>query len=651
MTILARSMRREQVIVAIGLAVGLTLCFYATDLYMAALAAKGRAFWSPALAWDFGIPLKPAWIWVYLFYFPACFLPLVYPEVHEHIGVFRRVAIGFLCQFMAALAFFWIAPSRMMRTPFEPAGVSEWALVAFYQLDQGFNIFPSLHVANVAFIACLTWSLRGWAAGAALWLLCLLIAASTLLVKQHYLVDLPAGAFLGALCYYAAFSSLFGFLDRDESKPRPRTLGILTAASLLALALPAAAQTERPAGGPPKAPPSPVAAPAAKEPLLMRWMIRPFHRSMLITLPVVETDPNRGVTSGIMPIWVRQGERDDRIRRIHAPSVTYNSIFGVTSTYRYYVYPTEKATFTGFASISKRTNRNLFVRYDDADLLGRGIFVESRAQWTVDGSKRFFGVGPDSIRENQTNYAEKAAFYEARIGVPLTDSRFWRAGLGHRLAGQRVAAGPVDSLPDTARLFPQNTPARWHQDAEARATLDYDSRDHPVTTSRGYYGRLYAGSAQRAVGSEFVFQRYGADLRAFLRSSDFPRLATAVQARFEQLLGTAPFYLMPQLGGKYVHRAYGAGRFVDKGLAAVTIEERITAYSLVVAGVTTELEVAPFAGLGSVFSSPARAASRYARPVVGAAVRAVARPQVVGSIDVGVGQEGPVAFMDINYSF
>lgn len=88
---------------------------------------------------------------------------------------------------------------------------------------------------------------------------------------------------------------------------------------------------------------------------------------------------------------------------------------------------------------------------------------------------------------------------------------------------------------------------------------------------------------------------------------------------------------MPQLGGKYVHRAYGAGRYVDKGLAAVTIEERITAYSVAVAGVTTELEVAPFAGIGAVFSSPGRAAARYARPVFGAAVRAVARPQVVGS--------------------
>lgn len=418
----------------------------------------------------------------------------------------------------------------------------------------------------------------------------------------------------------------------------------------LALSRPAAAQTERPTGVPAKPPPVP-AAPAAGQPLIIRWMIRPLHRSMLITLPIVETDPNRGVTTGVMPILVRQGERDDRIRRIHAPSVTYNSIFGVTSTYRYYVYPTDKASFTGFLSASQTANRNLFVKYDDADFMGRGVFIESKAQWAVDGSKRFFGIGPDSERRNQTNYAEKTTHYDVRVGLPLSASRRWRASLGHRLAGQRVAAGPVDSLPDTARLFPQNVPARWHQDAELRAGVDFDTRDHPVTTSRGQYARVYAGNSQRAFGSEFDFQRYGADLRTFVRSSRSSRRVTAIQARFEQLLGTAPFYLMPQLGGKYVHRAYGAGRYVDKGLGTITVEERMTVYSLAVAGVTTEVEFAPFAGVGTVFSSPGRAAARYARPVFGAAVRAVARPQVVGSIDVGIGQEGPVAFMDINYSF
>lgn len=224
-TPISRSPRRERVVVAAVMAVVLTLGFYATDLYMAALAAKGRAFWTPALAWDHWIPLAPAWIWVYLLYFPVCFLPLLYREMHERIGVFRRAAAGFLVQFAVALAFFWLAPSRMVRTPIDPSGASERALLAFHRLDQGFNVFPSLHVANVAFIACMTWRLRGRAAGAALWTLCLLIAVSTLLVKQHYLVDLPAGALLGVLCHQAAFSRSLDVLDFDGPEPGRRAQG------------------------------------------------------------------------------------------------------------------------------------------------------------------------------------------------------------------------------------------------------------------------------------------------------------------------------------------------------------------------------------------------------------------------------------------
>jgi len=67
--------------------------------------------------------------------------------------------------------------------------------------------------------------------------------------------------------------------------------------------------------------------------------------------------------------------------------------------------------------------------------------------------------------------------------------------------------------------------------------------------------------------------------------------------------------------------------------------------------VTTEFQLAPFVGAGTVFDSPEKMHRRFVRPVVGAAVRAVAKPQVVGSIDFAVGQEGLSVFMDINYSF
>ena len=75
-------------------------------------------------------------------------------------------------------------------------GVSDGVLRWLYKIDAGFNIFPSLHVANVAYVACLIGRLRGRMA-VPVWILWLLVAGSTLLIKQHFLVDVVAGTLLG----------------------------------------------------------------------------------------------------------------------------------------------------------------------------------------------------------------------------------------------------------------------------------------------------------------------------------------------------------------------------------------------------------------------------------------------------------------------
>jgi hypothetical protein len=86
-------------------------------------------------------------------------------------------------------------------------------------------------------------------------------------------------------------------------------------------------------------------------------------------------------------------------------------------------------------------------------------------------------------------------------------------------------------------------------------------------------------------------------------------------------------------------------------MTALNAEERFRLYQAKMAGVTTDFELAPFIGAGAVFAAPEQVSMRTMRPVVGAAIRAVAKPQVVGSIDIGVGREGVAIFMDINYSF
>lgn len=218
-TILTQPLYREQVVITISMAFTLTLGFYITDRYMAMQLLKGGTFWSPALPWDELIPFDPSWVWIYFLYFPICFLPIVFQKVWQDVGLFRRTALGFAIQFIIALSVFWIFPSRMERLLFEQNSFSGQALSWFYKIDLGFNIFPSLHVANVSYIALLAWKLKSGFVSIAIWILCALIATSTLFVKQHYLLDLPVGALVGILGYFAAFSDTMKFLDSTELWP------------------------------------------------------------------------------------------------------------------------------------------------------------------------------------------------------------------------------------------------------------------------------------------------------------------------------------------------------------------------------------------------------------------------------------------------
>jgi outer membrane protein assembly factor BamA len=365
----------------------------------------------------------------------------------------------------------------------------------------------------------------------------------------------------------------------------------------------------------------------------------------------MDTDPNRGITIGVMPIWVLQGEKDDRIEQIHAPSLTYNKNFQVIPTYRYYYYPQEDATLIARASFSK-FEREALGEYEDGSIAGTDFDVFARLQYNVDAGQRFFGFGPDSSKLGESNYREEYTQYNLGGGMPFSHGSPWRVRLSKHYQSGRFTEGALPNLPNFAATYPGQMSLRFQQINENRVTLAYDTRDHGVTTGRGAFVQSFAEYSIKGYESQFDYSRYGLDARWFRPWASDKDKVFAIQAKYEQLLGSPPpFWVMPRLGGKYSLRAYGNGRYVDRGMAAVNVEQRFKVLEQKTAGVTTEIQLAPFVGLGESFDNPNRAAARYARPVFGAAVRAVAKPQVVGSIDFGVGQEGLAVFMDINYSF
>lgn len=162
----------------------------------------GRTQHVPAVGIDGTIPLVPVWSLIYgALYFFLIALPVFVVREEEHL---RRTVLAFLSVWITAYICFLAWPTVAPR-PDEVAGAGfgAWGLRLLYDLDPPYNCFPSLHVAH-SFVSALTSSRVHRGVGIAAIGSASLVALSTLFTKQHYVLDVVAGALM-ALAAYAIF--------------------------------------------------------------------------------------------------------------------------------------------------------------------------------------------------------------------------------------------------------------------------------------------------------------------------------------------------------------------------------------------------------------------------------------------------------------
>lgn len=160
---------------------------------------SGWPHYQPFVALDAEMPLSPRWIGVYgSLYMCGFLLPLVVVRGQE---LFRQTMKAYLFVMLVSYLGFLLYPTTAPHPePLRIDGFAAWSLQLFYDLDQPYGCFPSLHVAYsfVGALACYRMHRRVGAAAAA-W--AALIGVSTVYTKQHFVVDAMAGAIIGLLAY------------------------------------------------------------------------------------------------------------------------------------------------------------------------------------------------------------------------------------------------------------------------------------------------------------------------------------------------------------------------------------------------------------------------------------------------------------------
>lgn len=367
-----------------------------------------------------------------------------------------------------------------------------------------------------------------------------------------------------------------------------------------------------------------------------------------IPLPEILTDPNEGNTYGFLGVVLFLDEQKI-IKYILAPDVRYNHITGVYPTFRLFGYPTIARKWSIVLRKSQHIDEDYDLRYEDNAFWKDRARLFANVEYEQDSSERFFGFGNGSSQNAESNYTgrELNALVWLAYRLQPTLSLTYRS----RVRVFRVEKGGVDTLPFIGEEHPGTPGLGGATLVGQEFGFLYDTRDDTNIPRQGALGLLTAEVVPRALGSSLSFVKYAAEARKFIPFRE--RFVLAMHARADYIQGPndVPFFEQNDLGGRESLRGFGGGRFIDKDRFFASAEIRTRVYRREIFGVNAELELAPFFDFGQVFHSARDSPFNDLHAVGGLGFRGVVPPQVVGFVDIGLGEQGLAAFTGLEYPF
>ncbi len=369
-----------------------------------------------------------------------------------------------------------------------------------------------------------------------------------------------------------------------------------------------------------------------------------------IPLPVIASSPNEGVTYGALGAFLLHNKNDE-VSTLLAPQINKNQNFGITTTIYGAFYPSPDRSWEINLSKSTKVNEDYEFKIRDNTFLKKKLELNGFLFRFTDGSARFFGFQSNSEPSNETNYADGETGFNFMVGYFLTDHL--QIDFGERFKSVDIGRGAVTSIPFigdkfTADQVPGINGFNAHAQKIGLVYSTTDSRDMPT---RGLYGKVFFENSAKFLGSTESYRHYEVEGKGYFPLAE-ARYITAVRLAYNQTLGSGvPFLERSILGGETTLRGYGRNRFIDSSYLLLNLEERIRLFRWAIFNVNTDWEIAPFIDLGSVMKNILEASPKAFQFNPGIGFRAVVRPNIVGRVDIGLGDEGPSLFVGLGYPF
>jgi Omp85 superfamily domain len=411
-----------------------------------------------------------------------------------------------------------------------------------------------------------------------------------------------------------------------------------------------------PGADPPPTPaPGPIAPPpAAPDQGLWKWFnpaTAPF-----IPVPDIDVDPNSGTTFGVIPTWVQTDENHE-IRRIIAPDVNYNPYFGYGVHGRVYGFTSGDEQWSVIAGIKERLEREFDAEYQGGRTREQLWSRNFSLIYDRSGTPRFYGIGNESPAIAETNYTNQQERAQMQIGLNL--SHVWQLLYTGRLQVVDVLPGTLARIATLESRFGRILGVGTNKELLNRLSIVYDTRDDLTVPSHGMQLIAYGGLASRSgLLNNSMYSEAGGDGRVFWPMAQDTILAAHMALRYLPTSHRVPFWALSsigggdsEVGGAQPLRGFGSGRFYDRDSFSASVELRRKVLSVDAVSTKLDVEVTPFIDVGRVFGRPGTFPLDRLHHVYGVGFRGVARPFVVGYLDIGYGSEGVAAFTGINYPF
>ena len=307
----------------------------------------------------------------------------------------------------------------------------------------------------------------------------------------------------------------------------------------------------------------------------------------------------------------------------------------------------QHALVDGSAAISWRAYKMAQARFELNDLARNHLTVGSQVRWQDLTQVNYFGLGPDSLESQQSNYRLKSTNV---VGYAAVQANRWltiggNAGWLHQPT-LSASTGPFNGdFPDTQQLFAGDPgvgqPVSF---AHGDVSVTVDTRDRPGhPTSGGLYRAVVAGYSDRDLG-QFSFRRFeaeGLQIVPVIGSRWALALHGWLVASDTSSGNSVPFYMTPSLGGQNTLRGYDDYRFHDRDLLVANLESRWA--------LSRDIDAAAFFDAGNV--APRVGDLNLDKTSYGVGLRVHSRTSTLGRLDVGHSSEGWRVMLRLNDPF